>query len=264
MKHKINFSKKDVAVVLGCVVFLLAGLGAVGDSGRRRAKEAVCLSNLQQWGLIWSKYTTDNDGCFPDVTGGEVPTVTGRWFSVLESLYKDYKIRLCPMATKTSSEGGRNPFMAWYTTDFVSGKTVEWKGSYGLNEWLENNQTSGTYKSNYFRNVNAKPANNIPVFIDCAWYDLWVFHDNMPPSYDGDLTNCAGRGPPGEMKRVCINRHNGGVNVLFLDWSARKVGLKELWKLKWHRSFNTDGPMTLAGGVWPTDWPVWMRNFKDY
>jgi hypothetical protein len=49
-----------------------------------------------------------------------------------------------------------------------------------------------------------------------------------------------------------------------MDWSARKVGLKELWKLKWHRTFNTDGPWTQAGGVRPTDWPAWMKDFKDY
>ena len=41
-----------------------------------------------------------------------------------------------------------------------------------------------------------------------------------------------------------LNRHNGFVNSIFLDWSARKVGLKELWTLKWHRSYGTDGPWT--------------------
>ena len=63
---------------------------------------------------------------------------------------------------------------------------------------------------------------------------------------------------------ACINRHNGGVNTLFMDWSVRKVGLKELWTLKWHRSYDTAGPWTLDGGVKPSDWPEWMRKFKDY
>jgi hypothetical protein len=38
--------------------------------------------------------------------------------------------------------------------------------------------------------------------------------------------------------------------------SARKVGLKELWWLKWHKGFdlNADPPV----------WPAWMENFKDY
>jgi len=54
------------------------------------------------------------------------------------------------------------------------------------------------------------------------------------------------------------------VNYLFMDYSVRKVGLKELWTLKWHQSFNTAGPWTRAGGVESEDWPLWTRNFKDY
>jgi len=54
------------------------------------------------------------------------------------------------------------------------------------------------------------------------------------------------------------------VGMLFADWSARRVGIKELWTLKWHRGFITTGAWTKAGGVKPGDWPVWMRRFKEY
>jgi len=67
-----------------------------------------------------------------------------------------------------------------------------------------------------------------------------------------------------EIRRVCLNRHDGAVNCLFLDFSARKVGLKELWTLKWHRNFDTADVWTKASGVLPEDWPQWMRNFKDF
>ena len=53
-------------------------------------------------------------------------------------------------------------------------------------------------------------------------------------------------------------------NGLFLDWSVRKIGLKELWTLKWEPWFDTAGEWTRADGVQPDDWPKWMRNFKDY
>jgi len=51
---------------------------------------------------------------------------------------------------------------------------------------------------------------------------------------------------------------------VFMDWSVRKVGLKQLWGLKWHTAYNTAGPWTPAGGVQPQDWPEWLRRFKDY
>jgi prepilin-type processing-associated H-X9-DG protein len=68
----------------------------------------------------------------------------------------------------------------------------------------------------------------------------------------------------GSIGYFAINRHNEHVNGLFLDWSVRKVGIKELWTLKWHMEFNTANEWTRAGGVQPEDWPEWMRGFKDY
>jgi prepilin-type processing-associated H-X9-DG protein len=61
-----------------------------------------------------------------------------------------------------------------------------------------------------------------------------------------------------------MDRHRGGINSLFMDWSVRKVGVKECWTLKWSPTYNTAGPWTKQGGVRPEDWPPWMRRFKDY
>jgi prepilin-type processing-associated H-X9-DG protein len=62
---------------------------------------------------------------------------------------------------------------------------------------------------------------------------------------------------------VCIDRHTGGINVAFMDFSVRKVSLKRLWALKWHREYDTAGPWTPAGGVQPQDWPPWMHHCED-
>ncbi len=66
------------------------------------------------------------------------------------------------------------------------------------------------------------------------------------------------------MNRFCINRHQQGINGIFLDYSVRKVWLKELWTLRWGRNFYPVNPWSRAGGVLPEDWPEWMRSFKDY
>jgi hypothetical protein len=54
------------------------------------------------------------------------------------------------------------------------------------------------------------------------------------------------------------------VNCVFVDFSVRKVGLKEFWTLKWHFQYDTTGAWTKSGGVKPEDWPEWMKRFKDY
>ena len=61
-----------------------------------------------------------------------------------------------------------------------------------------------------------------------------------------------------------INRHDGYINGLFLDSSVRKIGLKELWTLKWDEDFDTSNRWTRAGGVQPDNWPDWMKGMIDY
>jgi prepilin-type processing-associated H-X9-DG protein len=90
-----------------------------------------------------------------------------------------------------------------------------------------------------------------------------------------DVQPYDGAGPPpeaevdvatSEWNVVCIDRHGGGyINAVFADCSTvRKVGLKELWTLKWHKNFNTSNVWTSAGGVDAERWPDWMRSFRNY
>ena len=94
-----------------------------------------------------------------------------------------------------------------------------------------------------------RPA-TIPVYLDCTVDYVTGNHpESGPPPYEG----CRGHGT--ELWHSCINRHDGGINCLFYEFLARKVGLKELWTLKWHNNFDTANPWTTRGGVRPEDWP---------
>ena len=107
-----------------------------------------------------------------------------------------------------------------------------------------------------------KGAANIPLFVDSLRFDLWPKPEDEPapsefsPWEYSTSTNL--------MARCCINRHDGYVGCVFVDFSTRKVALKELWTLKWHKTFDTMGIWTLAGGVQASDWPDWMRHMKDF
>ena len=90
----------------------------------------------------------------------------------------------------------------------------------------------------------------------------WPNEFSIPPIYNDapELSIWPSRG----MDPFCIDRHDGYSNCLFMDWSVRRIGLKELWTLKWHRRFNTANSWTKAGGVQPGDWPEWMSRYRDY
>jgi prepilin-type processing-associated H-X9-DG protein len=93
----------------------------------------------------------------------------------------------------------------------------------------------------------------VPLLTDGQWTDADPLHDDEPPVFEDDIwtpnTN--------EIRRPCVNRHRGMVNGLFLDFSVRKIGLKQLWELQWHKNWNPDN-------LPPPLWPLWMENFKDY
>jgi prepilin-type processing-associated H-X9-DG protein len=239
MKSKAIMTRKDVLIALGCAVFLVASLGAVGSTGRWRAKEAVCLSNLLKWGVIWKSYADDHDGYFPDRSAMVDWPFTIRPYCGYPALW------LCPEATKPYSEGGRPPFASWdYEIDGVRTYC-----SYTLNLWVANSDYS-----RFWRTPNVAGAASVPLMSDGNWKDAEPFPNDEAPPYDGYWWEPNRN----EMKRVCINRHRGAVNMVFLDLSARKIGLKELWKLKWHREWPAEGGFPSSG------WPPWMENFKDY
>ena len=247
MKNNSIIAKKDVLVLSGCVVFVLANLGAVGSTGRRRAKEAVCLSNLRQWGVIWKFYTDDNDGFWGD------REAMGDWMYIAEPYYKNRKMLLCPEATRLIGEGARWPFGAWTVTDSPP-VTLRFDSSYCVNLWCANQDPGEWNFEKYWRTPYVGDAAYAPLLLDGNWKGALPYPDDEAPEYDG----YSWEPNANEMKRVCINRHRGAVNGVFLDFSARKIGLKELWKLKWHRKWPAEGGFPSGG------WPPWMQNFRGY
>jgi prepilin-type processing-associated H-X9-DG protein len=184
--------------------------------------------------------------------------------------WKQTKIWFCPEAdTPMIDEDGvysnTTPiFAAWGIYNGADLGPHGLTGSYGLNGYTINIPERSFYESGVpamhgWRNFEAVAnASNVPWFIDALRFDLW------PQAVDAPAANEFAAWSGVNMARCCINRHTGAVNCLFLDGSARKVGLKELWTLKWHWSFEITGPWTTPGGVWAIDWPEWMRGFKDY
>lgn len=260
----------ELLVVIAIIALLLAIMMPALNRVKGQAQRISCQARLKQWGLVFKLYTDDHDGYFNDRNVG----ASGLWMAALEPYYKsDAKMLLCPTATKLMANSADwGTFKAATLNDYIF--------SYGINSWTNSVKVDrGARLLEWFwRNTNdvktilydtrepdggtARP-NQIPVFGDSTWYDAWPRHTDTP-SQTMDAFGIGDRGTSGEMNHFCIDRHDGFSNLLFMDWSARDVGLKELWTLKWHRAYVTNGPWTRAGGVRPEDWPAWMRRYRDY
>lgn len=288
MSKRRAFTLIELLVVIAIIALLMSILMPSLSKVRDQARAVACSANTRQWNFIFNAYINENDGKF--FTG--VSTQGYWWPMQLTYEQQDWRatdIWFCPTAKKpryTANSNVPDPkssiYTAWgvFTTanGLVPGPTTyEGKtytvnpyginGSYGLNGYLlaipktASYETSVPSASGYRDFFNVKNANEVPVFMDALRIDTWPGEtqepaDNPDSAWTGGATY--------NMARVCINRHRGSTSVSFLDWSTRKVGLKELYTLKWHRNFNIRGPWTKAGGVVAENWPEWIRPFKEY
>ena len=268
-----DFRRTDGVVLVLCVVLLLSNFAAVGRQGRMRAKEMVCLANLRQWNAVFQNYLADNDGSF--FTG---ITYSGYWWPAqldeATQSWKKNRTWFCPTATQPlidehgNTAGRFTTFNAWgiYGQESLGQLGPDGiAGSYGLNGYLldpdappSHTFENGIQVADFWRTPYVQSASEIPLMCEALRFDVWPLYTDGPPAQESAAWSGS------HMARSCVNRHNGAVNCLFADGSARKVGLKALWTLKWHRSFEMIGPWTKAGGVLPFDWPEWMRDFQDY
>lgn len=268
MRKRHGFTLIELLVVIAIIAVLIAILLPTLHRIRRQSKAVACQSNLHQWDIYFSMYRAGNDGKFFKRPKGDtyIEPLKPYIKNIKESLY------VCPMAPKHyvvnpddriteplidnaikkriwsfKYIGGGTKYHAWLLFEPVL------YCSYGLNEGILDDRMNYT-------------SMNVPVLLDCIYKGSRPHYLDPPPPSEGypPKTAPAPTESLSAMQYFCINRHNGGINTLFMDGSVRKTGLKQLWTLKWYQWFPANGPWTKAGGVETSDWPQWMRKFKDY
>ena len=300
-KKKRAFTLMGLLVVISIIALLMSVLMPSLRMARKQAKAVVCQSNLKQWGLMFGMYVNDNDGRFN--TGYSSPDPDNKlraqvWTHLFRDQYGEPGgLTCCPEATKPQLDYGpyldqqqgflrgpghaKEPFAAWGINgylgtpddpeDFYYWREGIW-GSYGINGWINNPPSHGPTAQYYYigsgsndssgsrehwRTTSVRGAERIPLFLDCMWMHLWPNESDIAPEYDGELN------PVQQMMYFTLNRHSGYTNGVFVDFSVRKIGLKELWKFKWSRSWTGNGGPR-EGLPYPAGWPDWMKNFKTF
>ena len=263
IRSKKAFTLIELLVVISIIAILMGILMPALSKIREQARAVSCKSRLKQWGLIWYMYTDDNSGLFnKGAYNGSF--AANDWPVTLFGYYRGKgKLAICPSAKRPMGKDGDFSNSAWlwdkkgWTDIRNKNPEIQDVGSYGQNEWICNRKGKLYWKNR----LKIKRPEQTPLFFDCAYIDAMPNDRSGPPLQAGlESTNS-------EWNLVCINRHKGYINTLFADCSTvRKVGLKELWTLKWHKDFKTNNKWTVAGGSSSRaqQWPAWMRNFKDF
>jgi len=302
MCNRKGFTLVELLTVISIISLLMAILLPVLHRTRRNAQAGVCQSNLRQWGIVFKMYTDEFDGQLISTTlePAWYYPISDYYSNISDLLLCPSAKKPSNPDGRTVDPPYGGTFLGWGNF-FTPVARPQWDtcGSYGLNHWAykfnsgiggegcawsgssysysnDPNGTSYSYASSwsyasylgdsttqderYWRNAYVTNSNNVPLVFDSWWLYGFCNPDDQPPESDAiprvDLSRQA--------NLLCVDRHSKAINSVFMDWSVRKVGLKELWALKWHPQYNTAGPWTRAGGVRPESWPKWLRNCKDY
>ena len=260
-RDKKGFTLIELLVVIAIIALLLSIVLPSLKMAKEYAKRVVCQSNLMQWGLFFSAYAEDYDDAFcagpyeyTDSEGVHQNSNADLWMYTMENYSNNPDMLLCISANR--ERGGNSSKSPWGSPD-----ERPFYGSYGLNGWLYDppaavTDVQGHSTANNWRSLNVQKRYNVPVLLDSSWHTGYPLATDLPPMTEGQDWREDGNETENHMRQFAIDRHDKGlVNVLFMDSGVREVGLKELWRLKWHRNYDTSTPLP--------EWPEWMRRFKN-
>lgn len=266
-ERRFAFTLIELLVVVAIITILASLLIPGLAKARQKAQQTQCLSNLRQWGVIWTIYTGDNNDSFSP--GDAVGWARGEWVKALQDQYrKKPEILLCPTATARRASGTREtkakPNGA-NAVDYGGAQTCyifpmpdlndsrkSLASSYGINNWVYDPARSVTVIQGRptrlnWRKITVPQPTEIPMFADTMWRGGGPDISDPAPAFNGEW---AGAGA--EFHHFALARHGRGINVLVFDGSVRNLRAKMLWRLKWHREFDTAYQARIR-------FPAWMN-----
>ncbi len=264
------FTLVELLVVISIIAMLLAVLLPALNKAREQARSIACRSNLAQWGKCYYLYSCDYDNKMPVFEGGNV-SAEGTVFTAAFAKYTNdvKKLRLCPSAPepypetdtvhKTTKGWNGSTKRAWYLMS-----TVGWYGdedwntsSYTENSWVRkigdradkdgrgywpggSPPKAGEFASTYaWGKFDSPQPYKIPLIMDGRSNNFWPVHTIVDSGIFRVAGTNYGRGYNWwHMGNIMMKRHQNGINIVFLDSSAKNVSIYDMWSLRWNRRWD--------------------------
>ncbi len=261
MKIKIlktkGFTLIELLVVISIIALLIGLLMPALSAAKDSANGMACKSNVRALSISAEAFEQDHGVQVGSFSTNYTAAGGNHWYQELAEYAEDITRDLhCPATMQPEiidSVGGApntpgEAKLAWGRNNAATQVKETNRGGYGMNNWLEPytaKDSSGFFKVRGGNraikgqlDTSASPS-KVPFFIDATHSDIgWVKGtDKIPTDEAGNRNAPHGLTAfTGYVRRVSMNRHNNGVNVLFLDGHVSHVVVDDLLTIdmQWH------------------------------